>query len=339
MNQTEKMLISSLCNPDIAERITAMMRGNSLTQLATMMDDASIAMVMNLLSFESRRSLTAQVIAHEIVHMWAGNMVSPKWWDALWLNEGFATLIPTLMFAEYHRDYEFLSLHDASTNQLALFLDSVDGTRPVHGQVISESDPFDLMSYNKGAIILGMLRRMVGSWKFQDAVRSYMQQWYRKSLDTSDLLTSLNTSLGIDLSHFFDCWIYKSGFPLVVVEDNTIRQMPFCGEGMTWPIPLRIRYGRMGHLETTDILLSEEMMELPLGADWMIVNPGCETFCRVWLVGDWFYAAVAAVMRGGLTTVEQLHFVTDQQVLYRRGFLSREEIVHMCTCLRMPFPG
>jgi aminopeptidase N len=340
VSATEMFIVSGVCDPSVMELSIPMLHGKSLLELSWGADEMIMSLFTQMLTQKGCRSITAQVITHEIVHMWAGDMVSPKWWDSLWLNEGFATLMPTLMFAEYHQNFEFLSLHDAALNQVALCLDAMEKSRPVHGGIVAECDPFDLLSYNKAGMVLGMLRRMVGSWRFQEAVRTYMKKWYRKSLDTSDLLQSLNESLGMDLSQFFDAWIYNSGFPLIVVEDDTIRQMPFCDAGTLWPIPLRIRYANStGRVETVDVVLTGEVMELPVKADWIIVNPGCESFCRVWLVGNWFYSAVSAVARGVLTQTELLHFRTELQILYRRGFVSREEMVYANTCLGMAVPS
>jgi hypothetical protein len=79
-------------------------------------------------------------------------------------------------------------------------------------------------------------------------------------------------------------------------------------------------------------------MDFPIDAEWMIVNVDGASFCRVWVVGEWFRLAVQAVARGVLGGVERLTYEMDQLVLYKRGFVSREEIEYMCSTLRFPMP-
>lgn len=340
ISATEQSIINMLSDPALMEEMAQLMRRKSLSQLVSMMDDTSMNMVMMMVSTASGKQMSAQVVAHEIVHMWAGNMVSPQWWDSLWLNEGFATLLPTLMFDEYHSDYMFLKLYDAGTNQLAVTLDSFDTTRPIHGDVVEERDPFDLMSYNKAGIVLGMLRRIVGPDAFKEAVRKFTRDFYHKNADTADIMRSFSESFGKDMKPFFDAWIYKSGFPLVILEDNTVRQISFLGEEeRIWPIPLKMRYGKDGKVEERDIILDVEMMEIDVDADWIILNPGLESFCRVWAVSDRFYSAVEAVNQGVLTPYEKTHWTADQMMLYRRGFIDEEDISYMCSVLGMQLPA
>ena len=339
ISNSERLTIEMMVEPTLMTEMAEMMRGKSLTQLTSMMDESAINAVMAVLGVRATESMGAQVVAHEIVHMWAGDMVSPKWWDALWLNEGYATLLPTIMFEEYHPDYLFLRLYDAGSNQIAVTLDSVETTRPIHGQVVNEKDPFDMISYNKAGNVLGMLRRLVGPEKFRDATRKFTKKFYHASADTSDILQTFIESFGDEMTPFFNEWVYKSGFPLIVVNEKEIRQMPFnTAEERVWIIPLTILYGKDGVTKTTEIVLRGSETELDFDYDWIIVNPGLASFCRVWLCGDAFYSAVDAVRRGVLTPEQKLHWVSDQHMLARQGFLTPEDIQYMCASLGLPLP-
>ena len=339
ITNTERLTIELMVEPTMMSEMAQLMRGKSLTQLTSMMDEAAFNGIMAFLGVRATEQMCAQVVAHEIVHMWAGDMVSPVWWDSLWLNEGFATLLPTLMFEEYHKDYQFLRLYDAASNQVAVTLDSVSTTRPIHGNVVNEKDPFDMMSYNKAANVLGMLRKMVGHDKFRDAVRKFTKQFYHANADTTDILKLFTESFGEDMTPFFDQWIYKSGFPLIVVEDNRIRQMPFStGDDRLWIIPLKILYGKDGVTKSADLVLRTEEVEIDFEYDWIIVNPGLDSFCRVWLVGDAFYSTVEAVKNNALNPEQRLHWITDQHMLCRQSFIPIEDIEYMCFNLNIPVP-
>jgi aminopeptidase N len=330
LTPSDGIMLAIIGNADMMEHIASFARGKSLTQLTSMMDEATTDLILSMVSLPARKSIAAEIITHEIVHMWAGDLVSPKWWDSLWLNEGFATLMPTIIFNHYHKEFRFLRLYNASVNQLTVILDSMPNTRPIHGQVVNEQDPFDLMSYNKAGIVLGMLQRIVGEAKFNAAVRDFTQDYAHKSADSADFVRSFCQSVGQDFHPFFDAWVYKAGLPLVVVEEQTLRQMPFAdSEERIWQIPLKIYYGSGGHKKVAEILLDDEQFELEFEYDWIIVNPGLESFCRVWLMGQTFFAAVDAVKNGVLTDVEISHFLADQSVLARRGFLGQEEIEYL----------
>jgi puromycin-sensitive aminopeptidase len=234
------------------------------------------------------------------------------------------------MFADYHPEFAFLRLYDAATNQLAMVLDSAPGTRPIHGAVVAEEDPFDLMSYNKAGIVLAMLRRIVGPDGFRIAVRAFTNRFAHASADTADARAAFGAATHTDLSHFFDVWIYRPGFPLIVVDQKTLRQMPFAdAEERIWELPLRVRAGVAAAVVDHEIVLREEEIDLSFDADWIIVNPGMESFCRVWYSGDAFTAAVDAVARGAIGEYDRRQFVAEQTFLSSRGFVGEDEIAYM----------
>lgn len=343
----ERQMIDMLSAPNILDQMANFMRHSSLMQLSTMMDEQSATLVVNTLSQPACFSILSQVITHEIVHMWAGDIVSPKWWDALWLNEGFATLLPSLMFDEYHPEFTFIKLYDDSTNQMALALDSLEGTRPIHGSIISESDGFDMMSYNKAGAVLRMIRNLVGPIRFRNAYRSFLKDFCYKSADTIDLMQKFmdyfdpngknngNISPGegafnFDVKKFFDAWIYKDGFPLIVLEDNFIRQMPFSpgDEKRIWPIPLQILYGKQNtdEVKTKTLFLEGEELKIDdIDADWVIINPGLESFCRVWYVGDWLTNAIVFGLKH-LNEREKSIFRIDLMLLCTRGYVDSSDV-------------
>ncbi|KAK8884810.1 hypothetical protein M9Y10_043930 [Tritrichomonas musculus] len=342
LSQSERQFLDLMNGAGFVEGMASLMQSFSLSQLSTMMDESTARLVMSSLSEPARLSLLSQVVTHEIVHMWAGDIVSPKWWDSLWLNEGFATLLPSLMFDEYHPEFTFLKLYDDSNNQATLGLDALERSRPVHGNIVSESDSFDMMSYNKAAAVLRMIRTLIGPINFRNFYRGFLKKYEHSCADSEDFLVSLTEFLStnrsdeehfnFDVKKFFDEWIFNDGFPLIIIEENFIRQIPFSpgDDQRIWQIPLKILYGKKDsdEVKSTMVFLDKEEMEFNIDCDWLIVNPGLDSFCRVWYVGDWLQNAITNGCRF-LNMREKSIFKTDQNILVCRGYIDQEDILLM----------
>jgi len=110
------------------------------------------------------RKRVASVIAHEIAHQWFGDLVTMKWWDDIWLNEGFATWIASKPLGELHPEWT-VELDDAADTQSALGLDALRSTRAIRMSVETSDDineVFDGIAYEKTAGVLRMIERFVG---------------------------------------------------------------------------------------------------------------------------------------------------------------------------------
>ena len=332
VSPNEKQLLEMAFIPQMLDNLAQFLLKFPLTSLSTMMDEFSINMTMSQFSAPACLMLLAEVITHEIVHMWAGDIVSPNWWDSLWLNEGYATLLPSLIFDQVYPTLNFSLYNNDLNNHIALAFDTFEGARPVHGYCFKESDSLDIISYNKASMVLRMIRLIVGHDNFRDAYRAFLKKFKNKSAETKDLLDCFSeyfskiSNLDFNVQEFFDAWIYNNGFPLIVLEDNCIRQMPFSGNGVgVWPIPLFVIYGKGQETKTTQILLKTDEKELNFDADWIIIDPKFESFCRVWYVGDWF---TKAVMFGcsHLSEREKINFKHHQQFLASHQFINEEDI-------------
>ena len=182
---------------------------------------------------EGARRLRAQVIAHEMAHMWFGDLVTMRWWDGIWLNESFA---------------EFMGLHttDEGTRFSGAWADFCLGrkawgyradqlptTHPVAGTVADNRTAllnFDGISYAKGASVLRQLVAFVGQEAFFDGLRSYLAKHAFGNTDLPDLLVELEAASGRDLERWAHEWLETSGVAtlrprwdgdrLVVVQDS-----------------------------------------------------------------------------------------------------------------------
>ena len=163
---------------------------------------------------DSSRQGRAETIAHELAHMWFGDLVTMRWWDDLWLNESFAEYMGTLTLAEATRFRSAWTTFCASTKAWGYRQDQLPSTHPIAADVtdtISAHLNFDGISYAKGAGVLKQLVAWVGFKPFLAGVRAYFDEhaWGNTSLD--DLLRALERSSGRDLRAWSREWIETAG--------------------------------------------------------------------------------------------------------------------------------
>ena len=166
------------------------------------------------MSFVRNPDLT--LTAHELAHQWFGNLVTCNSWENIWLNEGFATYLAAL-YDERFRSHEF----DLWRRVQKEFIMEGEGGSVIVEDTLNVSRIFSgKFSYSKAAMVLHMLRNYMGSQDFFEGLRAYL---YSVSVDdgyasNEDLIWSLENSSGLELSYFFEKWLYSKDFPRVDVE-------------------------------------------------------------------------------------------------------------------------
>ena len=123
------------------------------------------------------RKQVAAIISHEIAHQWFGNLVTMKWWDDIWLNEGFATWLANKPLARWRPEWK-VELDDAADTQGALGIDALRTTRPIRIRVETPdeiNEVFDGIAYEKTAGVLRMLEAFVGADAFRKGIASYLK--------------------------------------------------------------------------------------------------------------------------------------------------------------------
>ncbi|HAR30826.1 MAG TPA: hypothetical protein DCR65_04830, partial [Gammaproteobacteria bacterium] len=160
----------------------------------------------------------ASVHAHELAHQWFGNLVSPRWWDDLWLNESFASWLGARIG---HQVFPTLGL-DTETLDAALAVmvdDSLPSARQVRQPVETPHDianAFDSITYSKGAAVLRMIEHDVGVTAFRDALRLYLRRFASGVADTDDFLDSLDrASADPRFREMISSFIDQPGTPLI----------------------------------------------------------------------------------------------------------------------------
>ncbi len=169
--------------------------------------------------FNSQRR--ASTILHEMAHMWFGDLVTMNWWNGLWLNESFATLMSAIAVYEAT---EFADLwHDfyLSENLTAISADSAVSTHPIEVEVASSNDffnVFDAITYDKGASVLNQLSHYIGRENFRIGVSNYLKQHSWDNTDLADFMSALSNQSGIDLGPWADDWMYEAGVNQIEVR-------------------------------------------------------------------------------------------------------------------------
>lgn len=148
-------------------------------------------------SLEAREGI-AVTIAHELAHQWFGNLVTMRWWNDIWLNEGAASFFEYKGVHNFSPEWNIMDTFIIYKTQPALRLDALSNSHPIN---VSVEDPseiesiFDEISYYKGSAILYMLERFMGEDVFRTGLNDYLNLHAYKSADTDDLWAAFSRSL------------------------------------------------------------------------------------------------------------------------------------------------
>jgi len=151
------------------------------------------------------------LISHELAHQWFGDLVTCKDWGDIWLNEGFAT------FFEMVWDEEHYAKDQADYDRWRKMRDWLGHTslyaKPMVRHDFDDSSEFDGNAYDKGGLVLYMLRQQIGEEAFYRGLRRYLEANRGKNVVTADLIKAIEEANQIDVQHFFDQWVYGAGAP------------------------------------------------------------------------------------------------------------------------------
>ncbi|KAG5311631.1 AMPN Aminopeptidase, partial [Acromyrmex insinuator] len=166
----------------------------------------------------------ASVVAHELTHMWFGNLVTPEWWSYLWLSEAFASYFEYFGTALLEDTWNMAEQFVVDQHQPALMADSLESSLPMTRDVFSTSqieEMADTITYFKGASILRMMSHVFGNEIFEEALRSYIKNNKEKGLGHPDTLwKAIKSSFNIDVKTIMDSWTTKAGYPVVTIAIN-----------------------------------------------------------------------------------------------------------------------
>lgn len=199
----------------------------------------------------SSKQYIATVIAHELSHQWFGNLVTMKWWNNLWLNESFASLMEYVALDALHPEWNVWLDFSSNENISALRRDSIDGVQAVQVEVNHPDEIGTLFDgaivYAKGARLLRMLQHYIGNEAFQTGLKAYFAKHAYGNTEGDDLWQALSEASGKNIAKLMNTWISQPGYPVVSVQESghstTISQKQFFigphkDTQRLWPIPL-----------------------------------------------------------------------------------------------------
>jgi aminopeptidase N len=177
-------------------------------------------------SSESDRQRVFIVVAHEMAHQWFGDLVTMKWWDDLWLNEGFAAWMEHKAAERFHPDWNTW-MQGQRRSQEAMGLDARATTHPVSQQIDTidqASGAFDRITYEKGRAVIRMIEQHVGADRFRDGVRAYMRAHAYGNAVSSELWDAIETASGKPMRGIAEDFTFRAGVPLIGVEPAACAQ-------------------------------------------------------------------------------------------------------------------
>ncbi len=170
-------------------------------------------------SFGVKRNV-AEVLAHEIAHQWFGDLVTMKWWDDVWLNEGFATWMEKKPLAAWKPEWH-MELDEAEDTQRALSLDALQNTRAIRTPAESTAqinELFDAIAYEKTAAVLRMIEAFVGPDSFRQGVSSYLRKYAYGNATGEDFWGEVARVTGKPVDRIMRAFVDQPGAPVLSVR-------------------------------------------------------------------------------------------------------------------------
>jgi puromycin-sensitive aminopeptidase len=322
-----------LAIPDFAAGAMENLGAVTFRETALLVDEASAS--------HAELQRVADVVAHEVAHMWFGDLVTMAWWNGIWLNEAFATFMELLAVDAWKPEWQRWVTFGVS-RAAAMGVDGLRNTRPIEYEVRAPRDceaMFDLLTYEKGASVLRMLERHLGAEVFRDGVRLYLDRHRFGNAETTDLWKALGEGARQPIPEIMDGWIFRPGYPLVTVEPEgrglRLSQRRFTyldgdgGESQEWRIPVVLRASvKRGLVEKRLLLEGQELVvPLPAPADWAVVNAGGHGFYRVRYGPALLKKLAGALPR--IAAIERFNLVSDCFALAQSGMMSASEYLDL----------
>ena len=300
------------------------------------------------------RQRVAEVVAHEMAHMWFGDLVTMQWWDDLWLNESFASWMGTKavdwLFPEWQMWTQFVNM-DTSR---ALSLDGLKNSHPIEQEVkdpAEVSQLFDAISYSKGASVIRMLEQFLTPEVFRQGLYRYLSGHQYQNAQTLDLWSALEEASQQPVTSIMGTWTGQMGYPVLDVSarqsggqtEITLSQERFVydsllGEGeaeaTTWQVPIRV--AASGGSQPVSLVMNDRQasVTLALGTgsqQWFKVNPLQTGFYRVNYSAEDWERLIPAIESLALPATDRLGIQNDAYALSRAGLLPITQFLSLAS--------
>jgi len=286
-----------------------------------------------------QKKTIASVIAHEMAHQWFGDLVTMKWWDDIWLNEGFATWMETKPVAKWKPEWNY-DLDEASGTSGTLVVDALATTRPIQ-QAAETPDEitelFDGIAYGKAASVLRMLESYLGEETFRAGVNAYLQEHQYTNATADDFWDTLAKTSHKPVDKIMPTWVKQPGAPIVNLKAQcsgastnvTLTQQRYyfdpakfeATNDQLWQIPLCLKGSANNSAKCEVMTRKEESFTLPGCSTWVLANAGAAGYVRTGYQRD-ALRALATDAETKLTPAERIGLESDIWGLMRVGRAS-----------------
>ncbi|MGH8066855.1 MAG: M1 family metallopeptidase, partial [Candidatus Entotheonellia bacterium] len=305
-------------------------------------------------SSAATKQRVAIIIAHEIAHMWFGNLVTMEWWNDLWLNEGFASWIEYKAVDHLFPEWDMWTQFIFADSGPAMSLDGLRNTHPIEAEVKTPHDInelFDAISYSKGAAIIRMLEQFLDEETFRRGLVHYLSSHKYGNARTEDLWAALAHVSGKPVKAIMDTWTKQPGYPFLHVDEeplehghpvlSLVQQRFFLDhdaaldrqDASLWRIPVGIKSAVAKTPHFTMLERQEATVRLPEplpagdGSPWIVVNAGRTGFFRVNYSAEMWDRLRPAIESKALPTADRLGLESDAFALMRAGYLPAPQFL------------
>jgi aminopeptidase N len=239
----------------------------------------------------------AGVIAHEMAHQWFGDLVTMKWWDDVWLNEGFATWMSSKPVEAWKPEWNF-NLDDVVQDGNTMNVDSLANTRPIHQAAETPAqiqELFDGIAYGKAAAVLRMLEAYLGEETFRAGVNAYLSEHQYANASADDFWGAQARTSKKPVDKIMPTFVKQPGLPIVNVRAQcaadstkvTLDQKRYYSDrakfeapsDQLWQIPVCLK-GSAGALKCQLMTKKEETVSLPGCSTWVLANANATGYYR-----------------------------------------------------------
>jgi aminopeptidase N len=276
------------------------------------------------------------VISHEIAHMWFGDLVTMKWWDDIWLNEGFATWMETKPLEAWKPEWH-MELDDLADTGNSLNLDSLQNTRPIHQAVDTPAqieELFDGIAYGKAAAVLRMLESYLGPEVFRAGVNEYLKAHEYGNATEGDFWSALAKASNKPVDRMMPTFVNQPGAPLVSVNSQcqgdttrvTLSQRRYyydhnlldSNSKELWIIPVSLKAAGSTKEEIVLLTSKNRTFDLQGCNSWVFGNAGVQGYYRTGYDSSTFQSMSRNVEKS-FTPAERIVLIRDAWAAVRTG--------------------
>jgi aminopeptidase N len=278
----------------------------------------------------------ASVIAHEMAHQWFGDLVTMKWWDDIWLNEGFATWMSSKPVEAWKPEWHF-DLDDVSDAGGTMNVDSLANTRPIHQAAETPAqiqELFDGIAYGKAAAVLHMLESYLGEETFRAGVNAYLKQHQYGNATADDFWDTQAKTSKKPVDQIMPTFVKQAGVPIINLKSQcsgnstsvTLDQQRYYSDrakfetpnDQLWQIPICLKGSAEGSKKCELLTKKEEAFTIPGCSTWALGNAGATGYYRVGYQPD-AVRGLAADAETKLTPGERIALQSDVWASVRIG--------------------